>query len=516
MVIIDPYTAEIKALCGGFGEKKGSNMFNRATQARRQPGSSIKPIAVYGPGIDAQVITAASVVDDSPTHLDPQDPNRVYPKNSTNSFSGLSTVRNALRRSINVVAAKIWTQIPDTSLEYLRKLGIDRSNEKNVALSLGGLNKGVTPLEMAAAYVPFVNRGMYYTPTTYTRVEDSNGRVILDKKSRKPEIVFSEQTSFIITSMLKDVMTSGTGTRAQIFDGNMPAAGKTGTTNDNGDRWFVGYTQYYVGATWYGYDNKIKRIYLTGDEYNQAMYIWKAVMEKIHEHLDPKDFAMPDQIVSASVCAYSGKAPTDLCRKDPRGSAVRTEYFIKGTEPRNSNPCDVHISVDVCSAGSAALETTVLMGPYCPPECLDAKAVVKRSSPFIPMKGDPYPADWKYEFGKTDVCTYHTEYGTIDDPPPTEPEDPFGTDPDDPFGANPDDPFGTTPENSGVAGQTAPTQGGDQQPPPYGEPPTSRGSEDDPASGLPGFSGSGSANPADPPTAPASTRTPRPRPTPSP
>ncbi|MDR3121750.1 MAG: PBP1A family penicillin-binding protein [Clostridiales bacterium] len=415
MVILDPTTAQIKAMSGGYGEKMASLTFNRATQARRQPGSSIKPIAVYGPALDQHMITPATVVDDIPMHLDPNDTERVYPKNSSNDFRGLTTIRTAIRRSVNVVAAKTWLQIPDTSHSYLDKVGINRDSETQVALALGGLHRGVTPLEMAGAYVPFVNRGMYYEPTTYTKVLDSNGKVLLDKTSRLPTIVYSEQTAFLMTSMLQDVVKSGTGTAAALFDGEMPAAGKTGTTNDNADRWFVGYTPYYVASTWYGYDNRIKQIVLESQELGNAMRIWKTVMEKIHEGLEPKELSMPDQIVSASVCAYSGKAPTALCRSDPRGNAVRTEYFIKGTEPRESDPCDVHTSVSVCETGSAAVGRAVALGPYCPAGDADTRVVIRRVVPFAPKPGDPYPTDWGYEYAPLPVCPYHTADGISPD-----------------------------------------------------------------------------------------------------
>jgi penicillin-binding protein 1A len=412
MVVLDPVTAQIKAMYGGYGEKLGSSTFNRATQARRQPGSSIKPIAVYAPALDMRAITPASVFDDSPMHLDPNDPSRIYPSNSNNRFAGLTTVRSAVRRSVNVVAAKVWGMIPDASLSYLDKVGINRDGERRVALALGGLNKGVTPLEMAAAYAPFVNRGMYYEPATYTRVLDSNGKVLLDKTSRQPTIVYSEQAAFLMTSMLQDVVKSGgTGTAAALADGAMPSAGKTGTTNDNADRWFVGYTPYYVAATWYGYDNSIKKITLASDELNNAMLIWKAVMEKAHESLEPKEFSMPDQIVSASVCVYSGKAPTEYCASDPRGNAIRTEYFIRGTEPKASDPCDVHTPVVLCGSTSDLLGSPVLAGPYCPPESLRTTVVVRRPVQPERLPGDPYPSDWEYEYAGYPTCPYHTEYG---------------------------------------------------------------------------------------------------------
>jgi len=411
MVILEPGTARILAMAGGYGEKLGDRTFNRATQARRQPGSSIKPVAVYGPALDQNVISLATPVDDAPTHLDPNDTERIYPSNSSNDFRGITTVRNAIRRSVNVVAAKTWLRIPDTSLIYLDKAGINRLTEKHVALALGGMHKGVTPLEMAAAYVPFVNRGMYYEPTTYTKVLDSSGRILLDKTARMPTIVYSEQTAFLMTSALEDVVKSGTGTAAALFDGKMPAAGKTGTTNDNADRWFVGYTPYYVASTWYGYDNKIKKITLAPEELSNAIYIWNAVMEKIHVNLEPKNFTVPDYITYASVCAYSGKAPTALCASDPRGNAVISEYFAKGTEPHESDPCTVHVSSSICRTASEAIGRTVAAGPNCPSGGISSRVSVRREVPFTPEEGDPYPSDWSFEYSSLPRCPYHTAGG---------------------------------------------------------------------------------------------------------
>jgi len=423
MVILDPNTAQIIAMAGGYGEKLADRTFNRATQARRQPGSSIKPIAVYGPALDQNIITLATVVDDSPVHLDPSDASRIYPSNSTNDFRGLTTIRNALRRSVNVVATKTWLRIPDTSRSYLSKSGINRDNEKQIALSLGGLHRGVTPLEMAAAYVPFVNRGMYYEPASYTKVLDSDGRVLLDKTIRRPQIVYSEQTAYLVTSALEDVIKSGTGTSAALFGGEMPAAGKTGTTNDNADRWFVGYTPYYVASSWYGYDNRIKKITLMQEELGNAVNNWRAVMEKIHEGLAPKDFSVPDHIVTANVCAYSGKMPTALCRDDPRGSALRTEIFAKGSEPRDSDPCNVHVQTQICLTGSEAVNHTVEANPYCPAGELERRVSTRRETPFIPESGDPYPTDWSYEYAANPLCPYHTEFGIAPEYAPEEEEE---------------------------------------------------------------------------------------------
>jgi len=422
MVIIDPYTGYIKAMYGGSGKKEADRTFNRATQLKRQTGSSFKPIAIYGPAIDLKLITPATIVDDVPVRMhtpyDNADINELYPLNFDRNYTGLISVRDALKRSINVVAAKLWrdTLGADSSVEYLARAGINRENEKYVSMALGGLNEGVSPMEMAGAYIPFVNNGVYIKPVTYTKVLDANGNTILEKK---PEysVVYSEETAFLMTDMMQEVTRTG-GTAAGIVspeytgvDGNkIPTAGKTGTTSNNIDKWFVGFTPYYIGAVWYGYDNKIEPIPLQyGEERNKALRIWQAVMQSVHEDLDGRNFPDPPKsIVQRDICIYSGKIATELCRQDPRGSAVRTEYFIKGTEPFYLDTCDVHVKVKVCKQSQDIWGRDLLAGPNCPERTIEEKVLIMRPEPYVPeMPNDPYPLDWKYEIPIAEYCTVH-------------------------------------------------------------------------------------------------------------
>ncbi|HHW30570.1 MAG TPA: PBP1A family penicillin-binding protein [Clostridiaceae bacterium] len=420
MVILDAETGQIKAMYGGYGEKKASATLNRATQAKRQPGSSFKPIAVYAPAIDLGIVTPATIIDDIPVYMMTTGPdkNKRYPENFDFTFNGLTTIRNAIKGSINVVAAKVWRDKlgPDRSIEYLKKSNIDRENEKYVSLSLGGLETGVSPLEMAAAYLPFVNKGMYYEPTTYTKVLDSNGRVLLEKT---PEYrpVYNETTAFLMADMMKEVCLPKnspypySGTAAGIINKNsigMPVAGKTGTTSENIDKWFVGFTPYYVAATWYGYDNKIKPIPLRSSEYSQAQIIWRDVMKKAHEGKEFKDFEMPSGIVKKKICIYSGKIATELCASDPRGDATREEYFIKGTEPSDRDLCTTHVLGTVCNASQDIWGRSLLAGDYCPGETVESKVFIQRQEPYVPINpGDPYPVDWQYELPAGEYCTIH-------------------------------------------------------------------------------------------------------------
>lgn len=414
MVIIDPKNGQIKAMYGGAGEKIGIP-FNRATSLEKQPGSTIKPIAVYGPAVNEGIITAATVIDDVPVYMNGANKG-LYPKNADGSYAGLTTIRDAITRSVNVVAAKVWNNYlgADLSLEYLKRVNINRDDERTVALSLGGLSKGVSPLQMAAAYVPFVNKGIYYEPTTYTKVEDASGNIILEKKPNY-NIVYDEAAAFVMVNMLKDVVNSpdGTASRVKIQNGRMPTAGKTGTTDKNTNKWFVGFTPYYVGATWYGYDRNVS---LSSAELNRAQTIWHAVMDKVHKNLEPVDFEVPSGVVKKSICKYSGKIATELCYKDQRGSAVRTEYFIKGTEPSEDDTCDVHVLAKVCKDSTDAFGRNVLAGEYCPHDSVIEQVFVQRKKPFTPTNpGDPYPKDWKYELPTDEYCTVHGP-GSVDEP----------------------------------------------------------------------------------------------------
>lgn len=423
MAIIDAQNGQVRALRGGYGKKEASNTLNRASSSlmRRQPGSSIKPLVVYAPAIDLKIITPATIIDDVPVYmLGAKDSEREYPSNYDNTHDGLTSVRNGLKNSVNVVAAKIWRDMlgPDESVEYLKKVGIDRTNEKYLSLVMGGLETGVNPLQMAAAYVPFAHEGLYFEPTTFTEVKDADGNVIIDRKAAKFSVAYSEQTAFIMADMMKEV-TKGRdstyphpGTAAANVNEKvigMPVAGKTGTTSSNIDKWFVGYTPYYTAAVWYGYDNNgSEPIKLTPKEYDQAQKIWAAVMAKVHEGLPKKDFTMPSGIVQKKICIYSGKVATPLCEKDPRGDATRMEYFIKGTEPRDDEPCDVHVEAQVCTESKDALGRNLLAGPFCPPDKVVTKVFIKRPIPYVPTKpGEKPPKDIAYELPAGEYCTVH-------------------------------------------------------------------------------------------------------------
>ncbi len=378
MVVIDPYTGEVKGIVGGRGEKTAVRTLNRATQTKRQPGSTMKPIGAYAPAIEYGVINLASVFDDAALTI-----SNWSPKNYYSGFRGLTTVRDALASSINVVAVKVAQKTGVNNSFNFAKTNLGLSSlvesekradgkvysDKNLSsLSLGGLTDGVSVIEMAAAYVPFVNRGIYTQPYTYTKVLDHNDKILLDKK-KDTHVAMSEQTAFLVSDMLKGaVMRQGTGTPARLPNG-MTSAGKTGTTDDDKDRWFIGYTPYYVAATWFGYDIP-QTVRVSGT--NPAIVLWKAVMQDIHKNLKNKDFPVPPNIIQTSICIDSGNKPSELCSHDQRGSRIRTEYFKKGTAP--TSICQVHVSEQIDTISG------LLATKHCPLDSLENRIFISRAA----------------------------------------------------------------------------------------------------------------------------------------
>lgn len=326
MIIIDPYTGEVKGLVGGLGEKTESRGLNRATQSKRQPGSSFKPVSVYAPALQEGKITAAtSILDESITI------GKWTPRNSYAGFKGDMLVKRAIEISANIPAVKVADKVGvDTSYNYLKdKFHISTLDERDKNLSslgLGGLTYGVTVKELAAAYGVFMNNGVYIEPHIYTKVVDSTGKVIIEYKPEKTEVL-KQGNAFIMTDMLKAVVNGSKGTARAAKLSKMPTYGKTGTTNDDYDKWFVGFTPYYVGAVWYGFDTP-KSIKAAGVSYNPSVRVWKKVMDKVHSDLAVKDFTAPSDVVTASICSVTGKLASDKCESNK-------EYFIKGTQPKS-------------------------------------------------------------------------------------------------------------------------------------------------------------------------------------
>ena len=328
MIIIDPYTGKIRGLIGGLGEKTDIRGWNRATQSKRQPGSSIKPLSVYAPAVDMGKITEVDTVTDEEITI---GNDKWKPKNSYNDFLGDMTIKEAVARSANIPAVKVLDMVNLTnSFNYLQnKFHITTLEEKDKnysSLALGGLTQGVTVEEMAGAYCTFVNSGKYIKPYTYTRVLDSTGQVILENTSSTSQAI-SPAAAYITADLLSGVVNSSVGTgKGAKLDCGISTYGKTGTTDDDCDKWFVGFTPYYVGACWYGFDNPAS-ISAAGVSGNPTVTAWNLVMEKIHESLNPKEITKPSNVVEAQVCEYSGMLATDTC-------PTTTAYFVEGTQPK--------------------------------------------------------------------------------------------------------------------------------------------------------------------------------------
>ena len=415
MVILDPWTGQVKAMYGGYGEKKG-NTFNRATQMKRQAGSSFKPIAVYGPALDRGYLTAGSVIDDAPAYFDTEEPDEIYPRNyDSDGYEGLATVRKSIQSSINTVAAKAWLLIPDVSLLYLKRVGLDRDEERYISMALGGLYEGVSPLDMAAAFQPFVNKGLYYKPVTFTRVLDSNGKEILRNVSLSNLVYEDERTPYILTDMMKDVVNKGTAYPYGIIENAkgdvIPTAGKTGTSSDYYDKWFIGYSRYYVGATWYGYDLNTK---LVKEEYRVAQDLWNKVMTIAHADKEVIDFERPEGIVEIVIDGYTGMLPSELSSQDPRGSKIITELYISGTEPYTID--NLHIEVTLCIDSLDEFNRATLALPWCPEESVVTKVKIDKPEKFKLHENEDgtfenknranFPDDFVYE-AVTEYCTVH-------------------------------------------------------------------------------------------------------------
>lgn len=302
MVITDPYTGNVLALCGGVGEKPGNRVLNRATYTTRPPGSSFKPIATYAPAMDLGLITPDTNFDDSP---DVQLSGTSWlPYNDSRSYRGVVSIRSAVISSINTVAAQVMDKLtPLRSYEFLvdklhfSTLVYARGELTDIAyspLALGQLSDGVTVREMAAAYSIFPNKGIYTEARTYTKIEDSEGNLVFDNIP-VTNVAISDVTAYWMTDILQDAVSYGTGSGAKIS--GMPTAGKTGTSGSSKDRWFAGFTPYYVGICWVGHDTPAQ-ITWSG---NPAAQTFRKVMTQIHDGLEYRKFSVPSSTYLAPV-----------------------------------------------------------------------------------------------------------------------------------------------------------------------------------------------------------------------
>lgn len=347
MEVLDPETGEIVGVIGGRGKKTGVLSWNRATQAVRQPGSSIKPITAYGYALDQGIITPGTPIDDYPVSVYNNEP---WPTNFVKGYNGLTSLRESLKKSLNAPAAQLVQKIGvSTSFNFakytlgLKSLidGTDK-DEQLSPLAVGGTTYGVTLQEMVGAFTAFANGGVYTPPRAYSKVVSYSGNTVLEK-TKNSQIVFTPETAWQITDILQDAIKYTAGNKIPVE--NVATAGKTGTTTSYKDRWLIGYTPYYLAGIWYGYDDKYT---VSANSVWQA-YPWSAIMNKIHaiKGKTSGKFEQPDGMVQVTYCVDSGKLPTEICNKDPRGNRTATAYFRAGTEP--TEKCDCHHYEYVCS-----------------------------------------------------------------------------------------------------------------------------------------------------------------------
>ena len=440
ITIIDNQTGDIAAIVGRIGEKTINRGFNLATDAQRQPGSSIKPLTVYAPAVEMGLLSPITVISDYPYQvLD----GSAWPVNVDGVYRGQVTVDRAVANSYNTVAVRVLADLvtPAKSFEFgtqrfhLPLISEETINGRSVSdiaiapLSMGGLSVGVSTRDMANAFAAFPNNGVYRQARTYTRVEDSNGNVILDN-TREDETILKDTTAYYINEMLTHVVTQGGGSEASIS--GMTVAGKTGTTDTRDNRWFVGYTPYYTAAVWVGYETPT-RVQASG---NPAAQMFRKVMTPIHQGLENQSFSQPGGLTSVSYCLDCGGEATAACQNDPRGSRIATGYVF--AEDRPSTVCTCHSleegsnsMVRVCVDDPVLDENGEFTGyfhtagPNCPEVSVRTYCYLNLDRSSV---GGAWAQDSQYFYSAylaaagTTPCTVHGEGGVV-----TDPNDPNGS-----------------------------------------------------------------------------------------
>lgn len=403
MVIMDQHNGQVKALVGGRGQKPGDSVFNRATQALRQQGSAMKPLASYAPAIDMGLLMPGSVIIDEPVTYGSWSP-----RNWNGRFLGPCTVRQGIRDSMNILAIKTFMMVgAESSFKYMESFGLSTlvDADKAATTALGGLTQGISVLEGTAAYAAIANGGIYNEPQYYTVVYDHDGNVLLDNSKIDTHRVIKETTAYMLTDMMKDVITGGgsaTGHRAAIS--GMTVAGKTGTTNDTKDLTFYGYTPYYTAGIWMGYDTS--KVIANGG--SAHLNIWRTVMSQVHQGLSNKDFTKPSGLVNQSYCSACGGIATDLCGQDYYGLTAHTDIAaadFKGP----GEVCTVHKVFSICK------ESGKLASDNCPASSrMDVVLAVDE-------KGKILSKPSKIPEGKMDINIKETcDYDHTNSPPPFE------------------------------------------------------------------------------------------------
>ena len=362
VVVIDQQNGYIRAIVGGRGDKDASLTLNRASYTTRQPGSTFKILTTYAPALNECGKTLASVYDNQEYHYE----NGMKVSNwDLNNYTGPVTIRDAIIRSVNVVAVECITEItPRLGFQYAKNFGIttlvDRLDTGSEVLSdviqplaLGGITRGVTNLELCAAYACIANRGQYISPKFYTHVLDQYGNIVLDNSSPSSRTVLKESTAWLLTDAMKEVITNPSGTAyGQINLGMMPAAGKSGTTENYRDIWFAGYTPHYTCCVWGGYDNN-ESMPDTGIYHVYNKVLWNSIMNRIHADLPVSGFGAPGDIVKMNICRDTHLAAAPWC-------SAYEESFAAGTQPKQY--CNIHGGGELVTQNNAQTESGLAPG----------------------------------------------------------------------------------------------------------------------------------------------------------
>lgn len=407
-VLMDQHTGYVKAVNGGRGTKEISLSLNRATNTLRQPGSTFKVLTAFAPALDTCGATLSTVYYDAPYTVGQKTFRNWYSKKG---YMGYSTIRDGIVYSMNIVAVRCMmeTVTPQLGVEYARNFGITSLTETdyNAATALGGITKGVSNLELTGAYAAIANGGIYTKPVFFTKILDHNGKVLLENEPQTKRVL-KDSTAFLLTDALAESMESsrmyaspGVNLNSTSVPANIPGmsnAGKSGTTTSNVDIWFVGYTPYYTAGIWSGCDDN-QKISAIGSSTSYHKRIWKQIMARAHEGLADTGFPVPDSIETASVCRKSGMLPNPgVCEADPRGSAVYTEYFAKGTVP--TQVCDHHVAITVCG------ESGGLPTEFCPLESRHSRTVL------VTPEGESGGTD-DSRYAMPGPCTVHTQSAVV-------------------------------------------------------------------------------------------------------
>lgn len=382
-VLMDQKTGSVKAISGGRGEKTSSLSLNRATDTTRQPGSTFKVISSFAPALDTSGNTLATTYYDAEYTLGDKTFKNWYDKQG---YLGWSSIRDGIVYSMNIVALKtlMETVTPRVGVQYVTDFGISTLTDQdyNASLALGGLTKGVSNLELTGAFATIANQGVYTKPMFFTKIVDHNGKTILDNTTPATHRVIKDSTAFLLTDAMaastqnnrkfasSGINVNSTSTRAHLD--HMSVAGKSGTTSNNVDVWFVGFTPYYTAGVWAGCDENQTLSDNGGTSFHKD--IWRKIMTKVSEGQQDIGFPVPDSVETAVVCRKSGKLPIPgVCDHDPRGDSTYTEYFAKGTVP--TEVCDHHTTVTVCR------DSGLLPTPNCPTTTRVALIIPSGQSP---------------------------------------------------------------------------------------------------------------------------------------